>query len=119
MIWVTRGPNLPGATIEKEVNSPRKIGHGYVLPVQCSDHNPLLISCQNRDDDLMPRRKIFKYEVSLARKEDCAEVIKSAWGCTLSYSNKAEFIKKGLDRCRDILVGWSKTTHGNRRKIIH
>ncbi|KAG6672142.1 hypothetical protein I3842_16G043300 [Carya illinoinensis] len=52
----------------------------YILPVQSLDHYHLLISCPNQERDFMCTRKIFRYEASWARREECKDVMKKAWG---------------------------------------
>lgn len=104
---------LDRALVNCDWHSLNEMNHVFVLTVQSSDHNPLLISCQNRETEFLPRTKIFKYEGSWARNEECAAITKNAWICTVSAANKVEFTGKGLERCRDRLVVLSKKFHGN------
>ncbi|KAF5453767.1 hypothetical protein F2P56_023488 [Juglans regia] len=51
----------------------------FVLPVQCSDHNPILIQCTNPAPFETPKQKVFRCEVAWGNREGCMELIKTVW----------------------------------------
>lgn len=85
----------------------------HVLPVQSFDHCPLFISCHDDERASSTKKRIFRYEASWSKKEDCSDIVKLAWRSSVNYTNKVDFVKRGLDRCKDHLVRWSKSTHGD------
>ncbi|KAF5465358.1 hypothetical protein F2P56_015374 [Juglans regia] len=85
------------------------------LPVQCSNHNPILISSKNFALIQNPTRRIFIYEFAWAKKEGHEEIIKRAWQGSLKVGTKADVTRRGLQRCRFQLRQWN---HESRRKSL-
>ncbi|XP_041025343.1 uncharacterized protein LOC121265729 [Juglans microcarpa x Juglans regia] len=83
------------------------------LPVQCSDHNPIMIASKIFAHFQNLIKRIFRYEVAWDKKEGCEEIIKRAWQGSLKDGTKADVTRRGLERCRFQLRQWN---HESRRK---
>lgn len=72
-----------------------------ILATRSSDHSPLLITCHNQEEEIMPQRKLFRYEASWAKREEFHDVIKQARGISFPYTSKIEVKIEWIKRCRN------------------
>lgn len=85
-----------------------------VLPAISSDHNPLLISCSNRQSKLESRPiKIFRYESIWSGKQECKDIIDSVWPSHREQRNPLCSFKVGLANCREKLQTLAKCNTGD------
>ncbi|KAK4434929.1 hypothetical protein Salat_0655900 [Sesamum alatum] len=81
-----------------------------------SDHNPLLLQLQGSSSLGSPIAiKRFKFEASWTRSEDCAHLINYVWSRS-SGSDLVSGLVSKLAECGEVLLCWSKSTFGDRRR---
>ncbi|XP_042944830.1 uncharacterized protein LOC122278715 [Carya illinoinensis] len=91
-----------------------------ILPTLCSDHNPLYISSKATDPTPRTHRKIFRYEASWAKQEECVAVIKRAWLGSLQTGSRVDVTRRSLERCRFPLREWNNINRkAHQQELTH
>ncbi|XP_041003991.1 uncharacterized protein LOC121249346 [Juglans microcarpa x Juglans regia] len=90
-----------------------------VLPVQCSDHNPLSIHFSNSAQDESSIHRIFRYEVAWGKREWCTELIKATWIHKPHQASKLDDTRGILKACRDKLKIWSKEAFRQQKRLLN
>jgi len=80
-----------------------------VLPVSCSDHNPLWLSLTPTTID---KPKLFRFEACWNVLDECAEVVKQAWITEEAENISLETMHQKLQRCQVMLQEWSRNSVG-------
>ncbi|XP_042954620.1 uncharacterized protein LOC122291035 [Carya illinoinensis] len=94
------------------------VNQTHVLPGQCSDHNPILIQCVNSDQEVFPKRKMFRYEVAWGNREGCKDLIKEVWSQRYFKGTKLKDTQAGLEGCRKKLQSWSKEAFRTHKRLL-
>ncbi|CAI9782582.1 unnamed protein product [Fraxinus pennsylvanica] len=90
-----------------------------VLPVVYSDHNPLLIKCNNGPLQLKPNAsRLFRYEAVWSGKQECKDIIDSSWSHQGGQSSSFGWFKEGIRRCREKLEFWARSNAREARKEL-
>ncbi|KAG6683712.1 hypothetical protein I3842_12G027600 [Carya illinoinensis] len=89
-----------------------------VLPVLQSDHSPLLVSCMREDGISNRGSKIFRYEASWSKIEECKEVVKNNWESSMRGDNPINRIQSNLIKCKIKLQDWAKSLGGSKKRIV-
>ncbi|XP_041026930.1 uncharacterized protein LOC121267125 [Juglans microcarpa x Juglans regia] len=95
---------------------------GYLVTTAAasfSDHRPLVVSIAPEGQSLVRGERPFRYEASWALKEDCHKVVEEAWKRSWMVSNKLEMATEGLNRFKESLRTWSKTSVGSTNQQLH
>ncbi|XP_042969022.1 uncharacterized protein LOC122301695 [Carya illinoinensis] len=85
---------------------------------KCSDHNPILIQCVNFDQEVVPKRKMFRYEVAWGNREGCKDLIKEVWSQRYFKGTKLKDTRAGLEGCRKKLQSWSKKAFRTQKRLL-
>ncbi|XP_042962521.1 uncharacterized protein LOC122296792 [Carya illinoinensis] len=94
---------LDRALINEDWENLFDINQTHVLPGQCSDHNPLLIHSVNSKQEVVLKRRLFKYEVAWGNREGCKELIKEVWRQRIFEGTKLKDTRARLEGCREKL----------------
>ncbi|XP_035546598.1 uncharacterized protein LOC118348646 [Juglans regia] len=73
-----------------------------------SDHNPILITLNNRCAYERRARSIFRYEASWGHIVGSKDLVSEAWTGTSENQNTIESVSDKLNKCKFKLVNWSK-----------
>ena len=95
------------------------INQTYVLPGQCSDHNPLLIVWVNPNQEAIPKQKICRYEVAWEKREGCSDLVQAVWKQNFPARMKITAVRKVMDLCRNKLKSWSKEAFRNHKRLLN
>ncbi|KAF5458655.1 hypothetical protein F2P56_022668 [Juglans regia] len=91
-----------------------------ILPVQTSDHNPLLVTTQNSfSPAFTSQRRLFRYEAAWTKQKDCDDIVKKAWYGALQHGSKADVIRRGLERAIFQQREWNCISRRNQQKILY
>lgn len=85
-----------------------------VLSALNSDHAPLLITCDNEEDGLNRKIRLFRYEAFWCSKQECKDIIKRSWQASGREVHPLRKIQYGLVRCKQALKAGQKFLMVNR-----
>jgi exonuclease III len=84
----------------------------YHLPVQNSDHCPLLLDVPS-GSIVVKRKKIFRFEAMWTKEEQCRGVIGKAWSEDTREGSRMFKVTEKLKKCRVSLIAWSQERFGS------
>lgn len=64
------------------------------------------------------RMRLFRYEASWAKKEECHDVVKQTWVQNPTPIADMTETNRFLNRCKESLQKWSKLAYKNQKKLI-
>ncbi|CAI9757442.1 unnamed protein product [Fraxinus pennsylvanica] len=112
--WVMLDPNTRGATRGRG-DSLQKRGRAELLLILFS---PLFFAIVSYTVMNSHCPKLFQFEVAWSQKQECKDMIKSAWLFPGEQSSSLRDFKEGLAHCREKLQSWVKSNARNSRKAI-
>ncbi|KAG6687673.1 hypothetical protein I3842_11G085000, partial [Carya illinoinensis] len=89
-----------------------------VLPAQCSDHNPIFVTCSSSDARKAHRPCIFRYEAAWGNREECRFIVQQAWLLSSHLRPKSIASQEGLKFCSEKLKTWSRKAFQNHTKKL-
>ncbi|XP_062150081.1 uncharacterized protein LOC133858622 [Alnus glutinosa] len=89
-----------------------------VLAATSSDHNPILISCNEVPTDPLTYLRSFKFEANWQLDPDYRNIIKEAWGQNVATESPMMDIQSRLSACQKALSRWSKQKFGRDAELL-
>ncbi|KAF5454971.1 hypothetical protein F2P56_024596 [Juglans regia] len=89
-----------------------------VLAGRSSDHRPLLLTLCKEGRSNWRGRKVFRYENSWAKEDDCEKVIRRVWVSSVEMGEHTKNFKNLLESCNKALVKWNDQNKVDRVKKI-
>ena len=87
------------------------------LPVQNSDHCPLLVTLPNGLQGYKSKR-MFRFEAMWTKDVQCYDVINQAWNSDVAVGSKMFQVMEKLKICRGSLIAWSKVRFRSLASLI-
>jgi hypothetical protein len=87
------------------------------LPVQNSDHCPLLVTLPNGLQGYKSKR-MFRFEAMWTKDVQCYDVINQAWNFDVAGGSKMFQVMEKLKICRGSLIAWSKVRFRSLASLI-
>ncbi|XP_042950258.1 uncharacterized protein LOC122282367 [Carya illinoinensis] len=76
----------------------------HVLPVENSDHTPLLVSCFHHQEEHITKKKLFRYEAFWSKRQESKDIVHRAW--TIGGGGQSR------------LQSWAKSSGGNHQQLV-
>ncbi|KAJ0024918.1 hypothetical protein Pint_07178 [Pistacia integerrima] len=88
------------------------------LSVSSSDRKLIFIQIRGELETEIRKHRPFRYEVAWDNRAECGELIQREWLCILNPNSSLPGVMEGLQRCKEKLSTWSKSTFRNQRNTV-
>lgn len=88
------------------------------LVSRCSNHKPLMVSCNNQPYGMNRRGRLFKLEASWNLEKGFGAWVNQYWKNWGGQNNPVSKVQQQLDECQKSLWRWSSLVHRGRAKDI-
>ncbi|XP_031254340.1 uncharacterized protein LOC116112330 [Pistacia vera] len=88
------------------------------LSVSSSDHKLIFIQIRGELETEIKKHRPFRYEAAWDNRAECGELIQREWLCNLNPNSSLPSAMEGLQRCKEKLSTWSKSTFRDQRNTM-
>lgn len=90
----------------------------YTILAQTSNHSPIIVAMNNNMENSHHKKRLFRYEASWDKKEDCRKIIEDEWKSKDTSSSKIPLISRGLALCKTTLTRWNRNCCSNNIELV-